>query len=472
MKKHILFCLVLLLIIPSSCSFIKKARPKPVPAQKSEQCEFKKNPEKYYYGEVFVDITNEKGAGMAREEAKRMAREDLAKNIKVWVKSEVKDRLRLETHGASEKMEENFEIISTNYAEMGLEEVEVDTKVDPEAKIACALAQVEKEGYREKVRRDIDLKKERVKGEFSSYLGQAQPNFKVALDHLLAARASLEVFQGLPVKGDLNGDGKEEEFLSTIDSEIREAVGKIEIRPLSPKVAFGADGRAKSQVIFELRRLGLPIGGLPVKFSFITGDGRLGEDAQTSQIGTAELRVNYINPATREAVVRARINLPALETGGFTAPYADVEFYKTPTVAYSVAVVSGESANSPQGFLDQVNDVLVKSGFEAVKAPKPISKEPESGDFSLYQEKGADYMLVVILRTATGEAADFGLSYANTSAVVTAYSVIGRGVVFTFTLPAVRGVGGDAGTARWDSIGKLRAKLFTELEQQVKAMPK
>ena len=405
------------------------------------------------------------------KDVKKQARVELAKSIKVWIRSEMKKSVIYTQDGQEETIRRSINKVTESYVDMGLQDVSVQHEIDDAHGRVCAFATLSKAEHQKHVADDIKAKKDRVLKYYTKHeemLAKGDP--KTALDSLLAARKwRQEDFRDLPVKGELSG--QDQNLHAAIDASISHLVGRFSVEALEKRLPFGADGKVKGQVQFSVKYAGkegdLPAANLKLSVSFVKGQGKTVPDSVTSLLGVANVRVFRVEPGHGGAILRGQLSIPGIEVGktDSSLPYADIELYKVPAVALLISMAGGGSIS---GVEDKVKAIVAERGFELADAPGDLNADPRSSDFEALMDRGADNLVVVKVKASGSQPSKADLAVGHASAVLSLFDVKSRKMLFSDSVSTGRAYGASAKSAKWQAISKLKPKLYKVIEKSIK----
>ncbi len=427
-------------------------------------------PKDMYCGFSLVSVQGS-DLGQAIRDVKKQARNDLAKGIKMWIRSEMRDSVVYTRDGKEELLKEKINKITEYYVDMGLEGVEVRHEIDDANERVCAFATLSKAEYQKNVASDIAAKVGRVRDSYIKHeemLAKGDP--KTAIDSLLSARKWLvKDFEELPVKATLSG--REQEMHAAIEARLSHVIGRLSVVAVEKKLPFGADGKVKGQVVFSVKYEGQTAdeaaANMTLAFSFVKGKGRVTPEGVTGRLGAVEARISRVEPGHGNAILRAQLVIPGvdLKSSQHRLPYADVELYKVPAVALLISTAGGGTIS---GVEDKVKAIVAARGFELAEAPPGLGDDPGSSDFTSLKEHGADNLVVIKVKASGSQPSRADLALGNASATVSLFDVNSRKLLYSTMVKSGRGYGANASAARWKAISKLKPKLYKEIEKALK----
>lgn len=208
----------------------------------------------FYTGEGWAELGAD--TGLAREQAKSRALGDLARNVRVTVRSAIIDVLGQTAGQTRQSLESKI----NTYAEIpatGLDREEFILNEPRRGQLTCRVA-VHRARYDGEVRRDLLNKKNRALEEArlahaafrDGRLAEAW-NALVSLENRAAAD-----FPNLALDGDADGDGKTEDVLLWGRDRRRHIRGSLKIACSPGPFIFGNDGRYAGDVIAQLSWVG------------------------------------------------------------------------------------------------------------------------------------------------------------------------------------------------------------------------
>ncbi len=220
----------------------------------------------FYIGEGWAELGTDTGA--AREQAKNRALGDLARNVRVTVRSAIIDVLGQ----TADRPHQSLETKINTYAEIPptrLDREEFILNEPRRGQIICRVA-VNRARYDSEVRRDLLTKKNRALEEGRlAHAALRTGRLSVAWNALvsLQARAAAD-FPNLPLEGDADGDGKTEDVLLWGRTRQRELLGSLKLTCSPGPFIFGADGRYAGKPTARLKWMGdgpVQLEGFPLR---------------------------------------------------------------------------------------------------------------------------------------------------------------------------------------------------------------
>lgn len=233
----ITFFLTGLLFLPSG---LVAGAKKPPPSPRSD----------FYIGEGWAEMGPD--TGQSREQAKIRALGDLARNVRVTVRSTIKDVLGQNAGQTRQSLESKI----NTYAEIPstrLDREEFILNEPRRGQLTCRVA-VDRSRYDSEVRRDLLTKKNRALEESRlAHAALRDGRLATAWNALasLQTRASTD-FPNLSLEGDADGDGVTEDVLLWGRSRQRELRGALKLTCSPGPFVFGDDGRYAGDVTAQL----------------------------------------------------------------------------------------------------------------------------------------------------------------------------------------------------------------------------
>ncbi len=440
----------------------------------------------YYTGEGIAHYGDKKTIDEAIEDAKKNAREDLAKNIKVVVKSTV-----IRTIGEdAEMVSDKFKKFIQEKSKVVLQGVEYsDTLIDTEKKAVTITARILKRVYDKKVEEDLKEKKSRI----IQYYRESEEDLKkgfytLALKSLYRARGYIWIFfKDLPINGDLNRDGKEDEELkAAVQGKIDRLIGELTFEPVNKKLLFTSTGNVTGNVGFHIywKEKGVynAVGNFPVYASFVKGKGEIVmPEVTTDNTGYAELDVENIDPSYSNVVIKIK---PLIEKFFGIIPFSEgkkdeaitqlkkelgvlpewnINITKKKSLALSVYAVSGKKRFILSNIRNEVEEIIRGKGYDVVD--KNIMSTPDIEKMKALKEQGFDYICIIKVSVHSEYISDFEMYMARASGIIKLYSTVEKTEVQSIPAGTTKKkFAVDRSTAVWNAIGALRSALIRKVK--------
>ncbi len=207
---------------------------------------------------------------------------------------------------------------------------------------------------------------------------------------------------------------KEEESISAL---LSETFRKMEIIVPSERLVYDSKGRPLNpgfsvRVFYGAGGAKEPVVGLPLKFDFSEGDGRLRETSvRTNRYGKAAGSLLYVNPEYKEAELSVGIDEDALgeKIPSVFIPYRRIILSRKQGVAYAVRFLNAGRRENPASLAENVKMALLSSKFEPLKTYVEGEFVSER-DLSRASGINADYLLFVFAVAEGSTAPDYGIS--------------------------------------------------------------
>jgi len=434
--------------------------------------------EKLYYGRGMAELSEFGGKKWnAIETAEDRARKELSMSIESKIKGSVIDILRTTEKGDEEQFKRIIEI----YTDKTLNEVSTKSWEDYEKEgEITAIATLNKDVYKKKVDDDLKAKKSKIftyvtagiKAYRSKLFANAIGQFSQA------KKCQNELFQNLPVNDDIDNDGKDEEIGAFIDIQLSNIINGILLKGKDEKLAYTITGSIpKKPWIFAHyidKSETFPVANLPLKSKFIKGEGKISNiNVLTGQGGDAEIPVEYIDPASKEAILQVEVDLSALGCENLTAPpYCRVGFRKRQSIAYSVNFFNNDIRTEPKSLIADVKSVISDSIYGMLDYPIK-TKEPTQDDISKVANLNADYLLVVTVSANSNRMGDYNFFKAYSSANVMIYSLPEGELISTIgEVPSGSGSGSTPSDAGLQAMNKIRGLIKSMVKEKIKELDK
>ncbi|MEA1973843.1 MAG: hypothetical protein U9N34_11210, partial [Candidatus Cloacimonadota bacterium] len=317
MKKLIILITIILLL--QSCTNPFSGKPKE-PEKKPDiatikaniqrkenqkEIEAKINNPKYYVGEYTLKIED---IQKSRQDARDNALNDLATKIEVKVKIDVEKTLsNISTMSATGYSDKDIEIINQKsqiYAEHVISNYREKYYQDyPQKNYITCLVWVEVNDYEEKVKKDLNKKKQMIRETIiSSNNNFIAENYMAAVHNLISAKKFMNLlFDGLPLQIDIDGDGSEEEVTAYLNGRITNIFDRIQlVIDENENFTFDVSGNLNNMPMIYTNYIDdnnqkHPFAKLPLKANYIEGKGKLSAGMMTGDYGQIELPIRDLD---------------------------------------------------------------------------------------------------------------------------------------------------------------------------------
>jgi hypothetical protein len=213
-------------------------------------------PHEYYWGEGWAELGSD--AGQAREKAKTRALGDLARNVRVSIRSTIIDVLGQSAGRPHESLESRIDTYA-NIPATRLDREEFLLHKPRRGLLICRVA-VHRVRYDGEVHRDLMEKKNRALTEARrarTALNEGRLAEALQAIHSLQSRAATD-FPGLTLEGVLDTPGKKEDVLGWALSQQDRIAGSLQLTCSPETIIFTADGRYDGPVTAHLFWTGPP----------------------------------------------------------------------------------------------------------------------------------------------------------------------------------------------------------------------
>ena len=398
--------------------------------------------------------------GKARESAVSRAETDLGKSIRVRVESTAKDVMMYTSKGRKYAEKQSFDNVIKTFVDLVLSRRKEEELLDyPKQGVYTVIVYVDKAQADKDVADDLNAKKETVVSLVERAAAVRKAGDLVGtLREYLAAQEKMDVFfGGAPVRAGLNGGAGDVDLGSHIEARIGELAGGISLTPLNPRAFYTADGHPSNPVAVDAVFGGGAVAKLPLRVSFSAGKGRLAQERiTTDSFGKAEIPLQWVDPASKEAALEVTIDTRALR--GLEAlaglPRCAIELARSKTIAYSVRFRNGGVLERDRSLEERLRSALRDAGYGAVKVGLG------AGDIGAAQldearAANADYLLVVDLSADTRKEADFDMASANAESATALYNLMDGAEVFSANGAQAKGFGSSPSAAGRSAAGKM-----------------
>lgn len=446
-----------------------------------------KNNSEIYFGEGIAQIVNG-DIGEAINKAKIKARDNLARNIKVRVKSSVEfilsSKMKTGSSNLTEDIDESINIQTETYTDQLLTEVnQSDYKIDyPTRNNVTIIFYISKSLYKSTVDKDIEGKKRLIRNHIHN--GTKKFNGKhfvdAIKDWLLANEFLNAFFHGLPIQDDIDGTGLPKEVNAYINDKITSFFSGVNLKEVSGKLHYDVKGQLNvvPSIYVEYEDdygKGFPIEDLPMKIDFIEGEGELRKKVISNQNGQAKLNIKNVNSEFKEAVVRINIDasaFPGIENfSNLSLAYLDIDMKKMKTVALAVSFINGGTYSSPDQLKNALQSELLSRGLQVVKT-KITKRNVSENDIEVVNRTNADYLIYVYIQSSTAsKVGGYDNMYlSNSSGSLFIYQLPQGNIISSRELSSAKGYGVNASGAGWNGYAKIKEQVFTGIKSMAEEL--
>lgn len=418
-----------------------------------------------YVGEGMADIKDD--IGDARQSARTRALAELSSAIKVKVKGQIKDDLRI----SGKNSEAQFQSIVDTYVDTLLTGVKDESFLDyPKKNVITVLVFVSKHDYDEAVVADMRLKLDRIQKYAREGLkARGEKRVAEALKDFADGRHWLvQLFGELPVQGDIAGDGKQEDLGAFFETQVTRLTQALKLEVLDQKIIYDAKGVPNRQPLVYVKyddgAQKFPVPNMPLTVSFAEGNGKLSPaPLKTGTLGEAQIPVTAVDASAQKVSLLVSIDPKALgQQHTETVPNIVVALERMRTLAYCVTAAGAQAV--PPSFGEAIRSLLTDSGFASLQSSlsAPVNEETiRSAGLN------ADYLLSVRI-TLSGGKDEYDMYYADAGAQATVYSLpVGTASASVEGKPA-HGYGVNKTAAANDALAKLKHGLLPLLKARLK----
>ena len=431
----------------------------------------------YYTGIGTAHYTDTTRIDEAIEEAKEMAREDLAKNIRVQIVSITKRTIGENAEKVTDKFDKFIEEKTNVYLE-GIEYTE--PYIDPKEKTVTITAQISKEKYDKKVKQDLENKKSRIIQYYKEYKNNLKKgDYTLALKSLYRARGWIRLFfNDLPIMGDLNNDKKDEELNAAVVGKIDELIHELSFEPTNKKLLFSSSGDISGgpvgfHIYWEENGVSKAVANFPVYASFSKGSGKIEKpNVYTDRKGYAELEVRDIDPSYPSVEIKIQPDIEKFfppfneqekdeaiaqlkkELGLLPEWYITIERKKY--LALSIYATSG---GIPSSIKDEVKGIIMEKGYNVVN--KNIKGYP---NMEKLRNDGIEYICVIKISVSSKYISDYEMYAATASGVIKLYSTTEETELKSIPIGSSKKVEIDRNSAIQSAISALRGPIIRKVK--------
>jgi hypothetical protein len=433
-----------------------------------------------YFGMGTAKIKNG-DIGEAIPIAKKRAREDLAKSIKVKVTQTVENLISAKTAtegGISrEKIDENISIKSNSYTDQLLTDVS-ESKPFPDypyPRSVSIFVSIKKSAYKNKVDKDINGKKMMIRNSINNGNREfkAKHYVEAIRDWVLANHYLYNFFNGLPIQDDIEGNNIIQNMNAYINGKVTGIFSSIHFVPLSGNLFYDVQGLVTvqpeilAQFIDESGSRN-PISNLPLTVQFVDGSGDIPRKITTGIDGRTTVNIKKIDPNFNKAVIRITVQSDLADLNDFpnlNLPFINIHLKKMSTLALAVFYNNNGKFVSSQEIYNKIQSKLLSSGQQIVSAD--LSKKQLSPiDFNIVNKTHANYLVFVFFKSENASTVGGyeNMFISTSSGVLYLYKLPNKRLVFSKQLPSIKGYGVTAAGAGWDGYAKLSAKVLSALD--------
>jgi hypothetical protein len=466
MKKKLMFALILSLLAFRVSSEENSKQPEWIKKSPKDQ--------NFFWGVSQAPI--EKGdVGKALIVAGNRAREEIAKQIKVRIVGELIDTMVGSTKQKGDSITGQFDQIIkekvetyTNQTLEGIQEEDryIDSEKEKEVWVLCKLS---KEEFKNKVADDLKQKHALISG----YALKGAESFDrkdigLSLGNFLDSYVLLrQMFGSIPMY--LTIEGKNEEMHSYLSSAIKKIISSIEITPIDERIVVTKGGIGKKtgfSVYYVEKEQKIPAKGVPLKFSFGKGGGRLDEKGKTGNSGFVEIRVYSLAEGCREDLLRAQVDLAKTAENEVdkeilemvAVPFSETRVIRQPIIAFSV------KGNAP-GVAEMVKNAVVSKGYDVANMDISYESLENKEKMNGIYNNGVDYIVFVEITAGAQYSSQFKMYSSTASGNVALYKTETGTRIFNEQTGGAKGFGTSSGGAISDAVGKIKGSVNSKIKQ-------
>jgi|GEM_PF-5161139 len=430
-----------------------------------------------YIGKGVVEI--EKDPEKATEEAKKIALDDLARSIRVKIRSTVQDELK---YGTGAGTEQKFEMITNAYAAEVLRRVVVKSYPDyPKNGKVTVICYVNikdyEEAVQEEIRKDLaQISKYAIEG-MKAY---QQKLYVTALENFSVGKQRLrECFYDLPALEDIDNDGHPDDLYAFFDTNIIKIIRGIKLEPVAENVIYGVDGKLWKypvvRVAYEESGEKTPIEGMKLRAKFIEGkdQGEIApEPLVTNKLGEVPIPVERVNPAYKSVKIQVELDPQALNIDEKQVPisYCLINIRKRKMFACAVNFFNAGRKGRCPAVANSLKAVLRKMEYEVVD----YRIEDEQMMAEVIPELSArnfDYVILVSIYASGGQVGDYQMFYSDISSKASIYSLPEGALVSSVEDgPSAKGYGTSLAGAGSNALEKIKDKLVQRIQEELKGL--
>jgi hypothetical protein len=334
-----------------------------------------------YVGEGIATVKDD--LGEARQSAKKRALEDLSGAIKIKVKGQVRDELKVAKGKADESV---FESMIDTYVDAVLVNVKEAVYFDyPKKNAVTVLVYISKKEYDRSVTQDMQAKAGRVAKFAKEGLAALRVGaIAAAIENFTAGKQCLsDSFAALPVQADIYENGKPEDLGAFFQTRLAGIAGGLKMEAAEEKIVYNGEGHVNKApavyLTYEENGKRVPAENVPAYAVFVKGSGKITQAAlKTGRLGELRIPVEEVDAAAKDAVIQAGVEPGYIgQTSRGDAPSCLVNLSRMKTVAYSVTFINNTSTIKPASVVDSVRAMLADYGYAMVEEALPGEVTPE-----------------------------------------------------------------------------------------------
>jgi len=359
---------------------------------------------KYYVGE---GLSDERDINIAINKAKDSAMVDLLKSVKVRINSYIIDELKY----SDGKVNERFEKVINTYINQLLEIVQDKRYIGyPKKNMVTVIVYVDKELYDEKVKKDLQLKLQKIKDYIlEGYNLRKKFKIKESIENYVKAKIYLkEYFEDLPVRDEILEKGKDEDFGSFIDRELTTIMNSVKIEKNEENYIYTNDGKLPKKpvvsVYYEDEGKKIAMNNMPINFRFVKSNGSYSEnELVSSNIGEVYLPIEKIDPSQKDAVIEVFLDIKRLNLKEVpNIPSTLITFLRAKTIGWVFNFFNNGKIERPDNFLLDIKSSLSSLGYNL----KEMETSNNTIDEKLIEEGkklNLDYMVYIYTKANTSK---------------------------------------------------------------------
>ncbi|MDP8269731.1 MAG: hypothetical protein P9L97_13515 [Candidatus Tenebribacter davisii] len=436
----------------------------------TQNIEEKRSDNDIYFGEGIANIDND--YGLAQMSAKERALQDLAQKIQVLIKSDVeKTILNREEYSDGKYSEEFTEVLESKisiYTDQMLTDLQGYKNYSdfPKDGLITYTVWVSKESYEKKVRQDLFNKKNMIIETINTgnnHFGKEE--YISAINNWINAHELIKTLFGTnTLKGII--EENDEVLVVYLKDRINSLFSNIMLNLVEDGFSYDNNGvlnkipKVYVQYVDD-DNIKHNFANLPLKATFIEGDGNIEEKFVTGFYGEIEIPVKAIDASNKTIQLKVEIDKNEIDNINiFSLPPLNtmkIKMHKLKTIATSIMFKNNGNNISPDSFKNSINSILLSKGFSTTEKNVNI-KDLNDDILNQINTTNADLFLNIYFEiTDSNTVGGYdNMFYANCTATLNLYQLPSGRLLQSESFTTQKGFGSTRSNASWDGFSKVQ----------------
>ncbi len=434
----------------------------------------------FYFGIGTADIKNE--YSLARQKAKEQAMQELAKSIKIEVRSDMKKTLsNISIDNGKTYTEQQIETIeqqSNLYTDLVLNNIRFEEVYDdyPRKGVITTVVKKSVQEYDEKVKKQLRDNKQMI-NEFiqTANLEFLNGKYLNAIQNWqMAQTLSQSIFGGLPLFIDIDEDGFDEEINAYLNQRISSFFANIILeKNENSKICYDAQGSIDKKLSISAyyqdktgKKTG--IANLPLLITIIEGKAKIRNEVETGQYGQVEFLIDEIDASYSKTIVKFEVDVEKIKKEGkFVAIASSLTFTmeKMQTVGISISVSKNSQFSNTSNLMQTIKSSILYNGFSVVEI-NFNKKNLGPTDIETINKHNPDYFLNIYFDLTDGKTVGgySNMFNAECSANISIYKMPTGNLKDSQSFNSEKGFGASAQNAQLNAFGKIVSMIEQKIQ--------